>query len=71
MRRGRIRRSYLSDGWQSNPVWGHSWPVYIHLGFQGGPGEIGVRHSHWSSGWGTVSAVGAGRSKEAPLGYSS
>ena len=39
MRRGQIQRSYLSDGWQLNPVWGQSGPVYIHHGFQGGPGK--------------------------------
>ena len=47
MRRGRIRRSYLSDGWQSNPVWGQSGPVYIHPGFQGAPGKTGDLYSDW------------------------
>ena len=47
MRRGPIRRSFLSDGWLENPVWGQSWPVYIHPGFQGGPGETGDLYSDW------------------------
>ena len=47
MRRGRIRRSYLSDGWQSNPVWGQSGPVLIHPRFQGGPGKTGDLYSDW------------------------
>ena len=37
--------------------------------FQGGPGQIGVLHSHWLRIWGTVSAVDA-RSGDAPLGHS-
>ena len=47
------------------------WAGLYTPGFQGGPGEIGVLNSYWSSGWGTVSAVGVGRSEDAPLGYSS
>ena len=47
MRRGRIRRSYLSDCWQSNPVWGQSWPAYKPPGFQSGPGKTGDLDSDW------------------------
>ena len=45
-------------------------PVYIPPRFQGGPGQIGVLYSHWLRIWGTVSALGARRSGDAPLGHS-
>ena len=47
MRRGQIRRSYLSDGWQSNPVWGQSGPAYKPPRFQSGPGKTGDLYSDW------------------------
>ena len=56
MRRGQIRRSYLSDSWQLNPVWGHSWPVYIPLVFQVGPGKTRDLNFYWSLEWDAVSA---------------
>ena len=45
-------------------------PVYIHPGFQGGPGQIGVLNSDWLTIWDAVGAVGARRSEDAPLGDS-
>ena len=69
-RRGRIRRRSLDEVCGLNPAGCLAGPVYIHPGIQGGPGQIGILHSDWSRIWGTVSAVGARRSGDAPLGYS-
>ena len=67
MRRGQIRRRSLDECWWGNPAGCCAGPVYITPGNQGGPGQIGVLHSHWSMIW---DAVGARRSDDAPLGHS-
>ena len=70
MRRGPIRRSCLSDGWLENPVWGQSWPVYIHPGFQGGPGETGDLYFDWSLTRDAVSSEKTGSFGDASSKYS-
>ena len=71
VRRSQIRRRSLDEVCWLNPAGCLAGPVYIHPGIQGGPGQIGVLHSDWSRIWvRTVSAVGARRSGDAPLGYS-
>ena len=56
MRRGRIRRNYLSDGWQLNPGWGQSGPAYKPPGFQSGPGKTGDLNCYWPLEWDAVTA---------------
>ena len=51
-----------------NPAGCLAGQVYIHPGIQGGPGQIGILNSNWSR---IGDAVGARRSGDAPLGYSS
>ena len=70
VRRGQIRRSLDKIVW-CNPAGCLAGPVYIHPGIQDGPGQIGILHSDWSRIWDAVDAVGARRSGDAPLGYSS
>ena len=70
VRRGQIRRRSLDEVCWLNPAGCLAGPVYIHPGIQGSPGQIGVLYSDWSRIWGTVSAVGARRSGDAPMGYS-
>ena len=71
VRRGQIRRRSLDEIYWCNPAGVLAGPVYIHPGIQSGPGQIGVLNYDWSIFWGTVIAVGARRSGDAPLGYSS
>ena len=71
VRRGQIRRRSLDEIYLCNSAGCLAGPVYIHPGIQDGPGQIGVLNYDWSIFWGTVSAVGARRSGDAPLGYSS
>ena len=68
VRRGQIRRRSLDEIYWCNPAGCLAGPAYIHPGIQGGPGQIGVLNSDWFRIW---DAVGARRSGDAPLGYSS
>ena len=70
VRRGEIRRRSLDNVCGLNPAGCLAGPVYIHPGIQGGPGQIGVPNCDWLTIWDAVDAVGARRSKDAPLGYS-
>ena len=71
VRRGQIRRRSLDKIYWCNPAGCLAGPVYIHPGIQGGPGQIGVLNSDWFRIWAAMDAVGARRSGDAPLGYSS
>ena len=66
-----IQRRSLDEIYWCNLAGCLAGPVYIHPGIQSGPGQIGVLNYDWSIFWGTVSAVGARRSGDAPLEYSS
>ena len=71
VRRGQIWRRSLDEIYWCNPAGCLAVPVYINPGIQGGLGQIGVLSSDWSRIWDAVDAVGARRSGDAPLGYSS
>ena len=71
VRRGHIWRRSLDEINWCNPAGCLARPVYIHPRIQGGPGQIGVLNSDWSRIGDAVDAVGARRSGDAPLGYSS
>ena len=70
MRRGQIRRRSLDEFCCGNPAGCWVGPVYIHPGFQGGPGQIVVLNCDWPTIWDAVDAVGVRRSEDAPLGHS-
>ena len=70
MRRGQIWRTSLDEFCCGNPAGCWAGPVYIHPGFQGGPGQIGIPNCDWLTTWDAVDAVGIRRSGDAPLGYS-
>ena len=71
VRRGQIQRRSIGEIYWCNPAGCLAGPVYIHPGIQSGPGQISVLNYDWSIFWVTVSAVGARRSGDPPLGYSS
>ena len=70
MRRAQIWRRSLDEFCCGNPAGCWIGPVYIHPGFQGVPGQIGVLNCDWPTIWDAVDAVGLRRSEDAPLGHS-
>ena len=71
VRRGQIWRGSLDEVCGPNHAGCLAGPVYIQPGIQGGPGHIGFPNCDWSTIWDAVDAVGARKSGDAPLGYSS